>query len=400
MTHDLSDPLLARLLKRDRSLLASDVEANRAAIEDAIRGKRLLIAGAAGSIGASFARLVAGYGPKALHLADLNENNLVELMRDLRSSDLALPEDLKSFSVDFAQADFAKMAGAFGPYDAFLNFSALKHVRAERDPYSLMRMVEVNVLAVASWLDSPPARRIPRLFSVSTDKSVRPENLMGATKNLMERILFAKSGRAICSSARFANVAFSAGSLLDGFENRFAKGQPIAAPNDVKRYFITHGEAGELCLLAAFLSHSREVFFPKLDAKADLIGFDDIATAFLAGHGLEPLICQSEDEAKARMKDRPAKLWPCVFAPSDTTGEKSEEEFHRLSDKLDLARFKAAGVASEAKPDEAVLDAFMLEIRRIRKGRSWSKEDIAQALMIAVPELVHVERGISLDQKM
>jgi hypothetical protein len=263
-----------------------------------------------------------------------------------------------------------------------------------------MRMVEVNVLALASWLDSPPSRKIPRLFSVSTDKSVRPENLMGATKNLMERVLFAKSGRAICTSARFANVAFSAGSLLEGFENRFAKGQPIAAPSDVKRYFITHEEAGQLCLLAAFLGQSREVIFPKLDLKADLLGFDEIAIAFLAEKGFEPLLCENEAKAKACMKERPAKRWPCVFAPSDTSGEKSVEEFFRLSDQLDLTRFQAAGVAREAKPDEAVLDAFLADIRRLRKGRGWSKDDIARILQEAVPELAHVERGRSLDQKM
>jgi FlaA1/EpsC-like NDP-sugar epimerase len=397
---DLDDPLLAGLLGRSRSLFAADVENNADRLSDAVAGKRVLVVGAAGSIGQAFTKQLLPFGPKALHLVDLNENMLVELVRDLRSGETALPADLATFSVDFSGPEFLAMAGAMGPYDAFLNFSALKHVRAERDPFSLMRMIEVNVLALSDFLAHPSSRGLSRGFSVSTDKSVRPENLMGATKNLMERTLFAKSGSFLANSARFANVAFSAGSLLEGFEYRLQKHQPIAAPSDVKRYFITHAEAGQLCLLGGFLCATREVVFPKLNPEDHLMSFEAIARAFLAHHGLEPLECENDAEAKARFKDRSAKKWPCVFAPSDTTGEKLAEEFLRPSDRPDMQRFLEAGIVEETQPDPALLKDFQDRIGALRRNGGWSKEDLANAIRRAVPDLVHEERGKSLDQKM
>lgn len=401
MPRDLDDPLLARLLGRTQSLFAADLAGQEKALTKAIRESRILVVGAAGSIGQAFTLELARHAPKALHLVDLNENSLVELVRDLRARPLELPDDFRTASLDFASQGFLKFAKAHGPHDVFLNFSALKHVRAERDPYSLMRMIEVNVLALADYLAHPAARDLKRAFSVSTDKSVRPENLMGATKNLMEQALFAQADRLVATSARFANVAFSAGSLLEGFEHRLAKGQPLAAPTDVRRYFITHAEAGQLCLLAGFLGTTRQVFFPKLDPKADLLGFDAIAKAFLAERGLAPRLCASEAEAKGlAARGGLGKDWPCHFAPSDTTGEKSVEEFFRLSDALDLSAYGAVGIAQEPPPDPARLAAFRQTIARLGQAESWSKAEIAQAILAAVPELAHVEKGKSLDEKM
>ncbi|TAN51901.1 MAG: UDP-N-acetylglucosamine 4,6-dehydratase [Rhodospirillales bacterium] len=397
---DLDDALLSSLLGRSRSLFADDIEANRAAMTDVLRGKRLLIAGAAGSIGQAFVKQLLPFAPGALHLADLNENMLVELVRDLRSGNISLPSDFATYSIDVTGPEFIAMAEGAGPFDMFLNFSALKHVRAERDPYSLMRMIEVNVEALARYLDHPASRTLTRAFSVSTDKSVRPENLMGATKNLMERILLAHSDRLSANSARFANVAFSAGSLLEGFECRLAKQQPIAAPSDVKRYFISHAEAGQLCLLGACLCKTREVVFPKLEPEEHLISFETIARAYLAHHGLDPLLCADEAEAKARFKDRPAKAWPCVFSASDTTGEKLAEEFLRPGDKPDLSRFKEVGVVEEVLPDRALLDAFLCDVAALRQQGRWTKEALRHLIERAVPDLVHEERGKSLDQKM
>ena len=396
---DTSDALLARILGRSRSLFADDVEANRQALAEAIGGTRLLVVGAAGSIGGAFVRQVAQYRPRALHLVDISENSLVEVVRELRSSTLALPDDFRSVSIDFGSAEFAAMAGAWGPYDAFVNFSAMKHVRSERDVFSLMRMVDVNVRALADWLASPGAAGLGRAFSVSTDKSVRPVNLMGATKNLMEQALFGHGARLSATSARFANVAFSAGSLLEGFELRLAKRQPIAAPMDVKRYFISHEEAGQLCLLGCFLGRSGEVVFPRMTPADDLMGFADIATAFLRHHGLEPILCGSEDEARA-MADIPAGRWPCFFSRSDTTGEKSYEEFHRDGDVLDTARYREIAVVREAAPDPVVLRRFLAAIAALRGKPEWRKAEVVDAIRAAVPELQHVELDRSLDQKM
>ncbi|MBF0166017.1 MAG: polysaccharide biosynthesis protein [Alphaproteobacteria bacterium] len=397
---DLDDSLLSRLLGRSRSLFEADIEANAARLSKIIGHSRILVVGAAGSIGQAFVKQLLPFLPRALHLVDLNENMLVELVRDLRSGDGALPADFATYSIDFSGPEFLAMAETMGPFDVFLNFSALKHVRAERDPFSLMRMIEVNVLALADYLDHPCSQGLKRAFSVSTDKSVRPENLMGASKNLMERTLFAHSDRLTATSARFANVAFSAGSLLEGFEYRLQKGQPIAAPSDVKRYFISHAEAGQLCLLGAFLCETREVVFPKLKAEDHLTSFETIARAFLAHHGLEPLECASDAEARARFKDKPKKLWPCLFAPSDTTGEKLAEEFLRPSDRPDLSRFAEAGVIQESPAETARLADFRKTIAALRKQSAWNKEALAQAIHLAVPELAHQERGKSLDQKM
>ncbi|MBM3566841.1 MAG: NAD-dependent epimerase/dehydratase family protein, partial [Alphaproteobacteria bacterium] len=261
---DSRDPLLARILGRSRSLFADDVAANAAFLKAAINGARILVIGAAGSIGAAFVKQLAAFNPASLHLVDIDENDLVELVRDLRSSPLNLPPDFRTVTADFAGPEFLRYARENAPYDVLANFSALKHVRAERDVYSLARMIEVNVAALDRCLGQSDGLGFKRVFSVSTDKCVRPANLMGASKNLMEKVLFSRGGSFIATSARFANVAFSAGSLLEGFERRLAKGQPIAGPSDVKRYFISHEEAAQLCLLACFLGEDRQVFFPKL----------------------------------------------------------------------------------------------------------------------------------------
>lgn len=392
------DPLLARILGRDRSLFAADVEANRRRLEDAIGGKRLLIVGAAGSIGGAFVKQVLGFRPASAVLVDLDENTMVELVRDIRSSGLALPAEFRTVSVDFGQAEFLRMAQAWGPFDVFVNFSAVKHVRSERDVYSLLRMIEVNVGALARFLASDSAKGLTRAFSVSTDKSVCPANLMGATKNLMEKVLFSQGGAPIANSARFANVAFSAGSLLEGFEQRLAKGQPLAGPSDVRRYFISHEEAGQLCLLGAFLGEDRQVVFPRLDPDADLMRFSDIAVAFLAHHGFKPRFCASEEEA--RLTPPQAGTWPCFFSASDTTGEKAFEEFHRSTDALDTATFREVALVREAPVDPAIVTGFLERIDAIRTGSTWDKAAVVGAIRAAVPELEHLETGRFLDQKM
>ena len=393
---DTRDPLLARVLGRTHSLFADDMAANAARLASAVAGRRLLVVGAAGSIGAAFVKEVAARTPAALHLVDIDENGLVELVRDLRSGPRPLPSDFRTVIADFAGTEFARFVADHAPYDVFANFSALKHVRAERDIYSLLRMVDVNVGALDRCLAR--AHGFTRVFSVSTDKSVRPTSLMGATKNLMEKVLFSRPGAFTATSTRFANVAFSAGSLLEGFENRLAKGQPLSAPDDVRRYFISHEEAAQLCLLACFLGQDRDVFFPKLTAADHLIGFPDIASLLLAERGLEALPCASEEEA--RRLAPPRGRWPCYFSPSDTSGEKPEEEFFRRDDILDLESFRAAGVVREGIVPRQTIDSFLAAIQAIRAGSIWRKENVVAAICATVPELDHIERGHDLDQKM
>ncbi len=398
---DASDPLLARILGRSRSLFAGDLAANTTRLEQAIADRRLLVIGAAGSIGAAFVKAVIPFRPAALHLVDINENTLVEVVRDLRSSMQPLPDDFCTVTADFAGEEFARFADDNGPYDILANFSALKHVRAERDVYSLLRMIEVNVAALDRCLDRAGALGLKRVFSVSTDKCVRPASLMGATKNLMEKVLFSRSGTFVASSARFANVAFSAGSLLEGFEHRLAKGQPLSAPVDVRRYLISHEEAAQLCLLACFLGEDRQVFFPRLSAAEHLIGFPAIAEALLADRGLKPLVCTSEREAQQLCSHgRPPGYWPCVFSPSNTSGEKMEEEFFRKDDLIDVVSFQAAGVAHERAASPDSIQTFLAAIAHIRAEPRWRKDDVFAVIKAAVPELDHAEHGFHLDQKM
>lgn len=396
---DTSDSLLARMLGRERSVFAEDIAANDAALRAAIDGRRVLVVGAAGSIGAAFVRQLVAYRPAGLHLVDINENSLVEVVRDLRSApDVTLPQDFRTVSVDFGSAAFERFAADAGGHDVFVNFSAMKHVRSERDVYSLMRMVEVNVEALYRYLASPAAAGLERAFSVSTDKSVRPVNLMGATKNLMEQVLFAHGDRLVASSARFANVAFSAGSLLEGFERRLEKGQPIAAPNDVRRYFISHEEAGQLCLLGCFLCDTRQVVFPDFNPDDDLMDFASLARLFLVHHGLNPVECASEAEAR---RIRPtATTWPCWFSASNTTGEKAFEEFFRTSDVLDTERFAAVGRVTEAAPDPDRVGRFLAGLESLRRSPTWTKAALTDLVRAAVPELDHTELDRNLDQKM
>lgn len=391
------DELLSRILGRSESLFQRDIAKSKARLHQAVAGKRLLIAGAAGSIGSAFVKAVVEYGPAAIHLVDIDENGLVETTRDFRSSSQPGSIDFRTVTLDLTGDEFSRFAGSNKPYDVFANFAALKHVRAERDVFSLLRMIQVNVTGLDSVLAASKQYGFRRVFSVSTDKSVRPANLMGATKNLMEKVLFSRPGEFTATSARFANVAFSAGSLLDGFERRLAKGQPLVGPSDVRRYFISHEEAAQLCLLACFLGEDRAVLFPKLDATRHLMSFPEIAGALLSSLGLKPFACTSEADLH---RPPPPGHWPCYFAPSDTSGEKPEEEFFRIDDVVDLGTFDAVGVAHEAVTARETIDAFVATIAAIRARPTWRKEDVQAAILTAVPELDHIERGRDLDQKM
>lgn len=392
--------MLAEILGRDRSLFADDIDDNRAALDEMIRGSRVMIVGAAGSIGRAFTLEIVKWRPKALWLVDINENGLVEIVRLLRSSGLANDTEVRTFSVDFGSAAFHKLAETSGPFDAVMNFSAIKHVRAERDVFSLTRLIDVNVRALDDYLRIAEACGHKRVFSVSTDKVVNPANLMGASKYLMEAALFGAGAGIPVSSARFANVAFSDGSLLAGMLNRIAAGQPIGAPNDVRRYFISAQEASELCLLAAYLCQSGDVFFPKLTPDEDLKSFTDIAEIILRHHGYGILPCASDAEAIRKASEARNGAWPCVFAPSDTSGEKDFEEFFGGDDDLDLDRFRQIGVTRHPSDTPRIIPEFLSGIDSVLAKPTWSKADIVAQFRRAVPSLAHIETNRSLDEKL
>ncbi|MEO5378799.1 MAG: polysaccharide biosynthesis protein [Magnetococcus sp. DMHC-6] len=394
-------PLLTRILGRNHSLFAEDFAAHHKDLSRTVRGSHLLVIGAAGSIGRAFVRQVVALHPARLHLVDPSENNLVELVRELRSADLDLPVDFKTFAIAMGSLPFERFLADHPPYSHTLNFAALKHVRSERDPYTLMRLLETNVLAVDALL-SHPSMRQKNFFSVSSDKAVNPQNAMGASKAFMERVMLTHSEQVQVTSSRFANVAFSDGSLLDGFQYRLQKGQPLAAPSDVRRYFISHEEAGQLCLLACFLGENKDIFFPKPGDLPDLITFSEIATLFLQEKGYQAKNFSTAEAARAFAAQRDPKSpeWPCHFAPSDTTGEKPFEEFYTQQERVNEKRFKKIGLTSPPLPDPDQVRHALKQLHHIQTSPQWSRQEMLFVLQSVVPELLHGEKNRDLDQKM
>lgn len=390
------------LIKRSENLFDSDIKLYDDQLREEIQGARFLVIGGAGTIGQAVTREIFKRDPAALHVVDISENNMVELVRDIRSTLGYGKGGFSTFALDCGSREFEAMFAAEGPYDYVFNLSALKHVRSEKDPYTLMRMVQVNVFNTLKTLDMARAGGAKKYFCVSTDKAANPVNMMGASKRIMEMFLMRESMSQPISMARFANVAFSDGSLLHGFNQRFAKRQPFSAPNDVRRYFVTPQESGELCLLSGLLGNNRDIFFPKLSEKLHLITFSEIATLYLQGLGFETYECNSEDEARDRADELIShKKWPCYFFKSDTTGEKDFEEFFTDREDLDMARFESIGVIrNEPEFDSAQLDEFADGIRAVLVQTSWAKDNLVKLFYKILPEFAHKETGKYLDQRM
>lgn len=390
------------LIGRTTELFNHDIESYNIKLRNLISNSRILVIGGAGSIGQAVAREIFKREPKALHIVDISENNMVELVRDLRSTLGYGSGDFKTFSIDCGSVEFSAFIEKEGPYDYVFNLSALKHVRSESDPYTLMRMIMVNIFNTIKTVQITKAMGAKKYFCVSTDKAANPVNMMGASKRIMEMFLMRESLTQDISMARFANVAFSDGSLLHGFNQRFAKKQPFSAPNDVRRYFVTPQESGELCLLSAMLGGNRDIFFPKLSENLHLITFSEIAKRYLRDHGYEPYECESEDDARDKAEELIAnKQWPCYFFKSDTTGEKDFEEFFTKNEDLDTDRFESIGVIkNEPNYDDAKLNEFMSEIEELRNKESWTKEEIVKLYFNLLPEFAHKETGKYLDQRM
>jgi FlaA1/EpsC-like NDP-sugar epimerase len=393
---------ILELIGRSATLFESDTDSFKSDLVSLIEKSRFLIIGGAGSIGQAVTKEIFRRNPDKLHVVDISENNIVELVRDLRSTVGYGAGEFKTFAVDCGSVEFEALISIEGPYDYVFNLSALKHVRSEKDPYTLMRMIMVNVFNTIKTLRLAKMAGANKYFCVSTDKAANPVNMMGASKRIMEMFLMRESLTEEISMARFANVAFSDGSLLHGFNQRFAKKQPFSAPNDVRRYFVTPQESGELCLLSGLLGDNRDIFFPKLSEKLHLITFSEIAIRYLRVHGYEPYECESEDEARDRVEELIAnKQWPCYFFSSDTTGEKDFEEFFTDNEDLDMDRFDTVGVIrNQPDFDEVKLNEFMNGIDTLRAKASWTKDDIVKLFFGMLPEFAHKETGKYLDQRM
>lgn len=398
---------ILEMIGRSVTLLEQDMLKVEDTVSKEVARSRFLVIGGAGSIGQAVTKEIFKRNPIKLHVVDISENNLVELVRDIRSSLGYIEGDFKTFALDIASPIYDAFIEADGEYDYVLNLSALKHVRSEKDPFTLMRMIEVNVLNTIKTIRQSKEKGIKKYFCVSTDKAANPVNMMGASKRIMELFLMHQSEGINISTARFANVAFSDGSLLHGFNQRIQKRQPIVAPNDVRRYFVTPQESGEICLLSCLLGENKDIFFPKLSEELHLITFAEIAVNYLKQLGYEPYLCTSEDEARAffnkieEVDKSEQKMWPCYFSSSDTTGEKDFEEFFTEGEALDLDRFSNLGVVkSRLQYDVRKLDWFLSEIDTLMAKRLWSKSDIVRIFLELLPTFDHKETGKYLDAKM
>lgn len=389
--------------KRPVSMFLKDIERNKEELSRKIFGKSVLVIGGAGSIGSSFVRAILPFKPKTLVVVDTNENALAELTRDLRSTrGMYVPEDYIPYPMDFSSPVFEKMFRSRKGFEIVANFSAHKHVRSEKDIYSVEVLLQNNVLHAKLLLDLLVEFPPEEYFCVSTDKAANPVNIMGASKRIMEDVIFSYSDKFPVKTARFANVAFSNGSLPAGFLARIQKGQPLSAPSDVTRYFVSPEESGQICMLACMLGKNREIFFPKL-REAQMMSFDKIATYLLETQGYEVLYCNSDDEAIEKAEDlkNGSKKYPVHYSVSDTSGEKAYEEFFTETENTDMERLFALGVVTDKEvPDKEKINILIEQLNKAFVDLDVTKESIVKIMQSYLPNFAHIETGKSLDSKM
>ncbi len=400
------------LIGRNKELFTEDIATHEKELSEIVHASRFLIIGGAGSIGQAVVKEIFKRKPLKLHVVDISENNMVELVRDIRSSFGYIDGDFQTFALDIGSVEYDAFINWDGKYDYVLNLSALKHVRSEKDPFTLMRMIETNIFNNDKTIQQSIENGVKKYFCVSTDKAASPVNMMGASKRIMEMFVNRRSKNIDVSMARFANVAFSDGSLLHGFDQRIKKQQPIVAPNDVKRYFVIPKESGELCLMSCIFGENRDIFFPKLNEELHLITFAEIAEKYLEQKGLKPFLCQNEDEARSFFNPSTLKpsqpfnpstqnQWPCLFTPSDTTGEKDFEEFFTEKETLEMDRFQNLGIIkNDLENFDGPIDYFEHTIRSMKESKSWSKQEIIDLFQYMLPDFEHNETGKYLDSKM
>ena len=393
---------ILKLIGREQLLFTDDIEKFSKDLEKTVSNSTFLVIGGAGSIGQAVVKEIFKRNPEKLHVVDLSENNLTELVRDVRSSFGYIDGDFKTFALDIGSIEYDAFIKSDGQYDYVLNLSALKHVRSEEDPFTLMRMIDVNIFNTDKTIRQSIENGVKKYFCVSTDKAANPINMMGASKRIMEMFLMRRSLEIKISTARFANVAFSDGSLLHGFNQRIEKRQPIAAPSDIKRYFVTPQESGELCLMSCIFGENRDIFFPKLSEVLHLMSFSDIAIKYLKDKGYESYLCDSEDEARELIKTLPEQgKWPCLFTDSSTTGEKDFEEFYTDKEILNMERFENLGIIKNGPEfDENQLNDFSNTIHKFKSNMKWTKKEIVGEFFKMIPEFNYYDTGRYLDGKM
>jgi len=389
-------------LNRKKSLFSRDINSYSIEILNIINNSSFLIIGGAGTIGKAVIKELFSRNPKLLHVIDINENGLAELVRDLRSSIGYSKGEFKTFVIDLGSKQFNLMYDFYGPYDYVLNFSALKHVRSEKDQFTLLRMIEVNILNNIKIINHHKSKKIKNFFCVSSDKASNPENMMGASKKIMEKIVFSQKNISSVSSARFANVTFSQGSLLESFVKRFELSQPIVAPKNVLRYFLNENESGELCLLSTILGQNREIFIPNLYPEKDLYSFHNIAKLFLQKKGFNVYECDSEEEARKKASSLiKKKQWPCFFFETDTTGEKIIEEFYEENEKLNKKKFRNISIIENNKQIlEERVNEFLISYNKIIKKKNIHKEYFVDLFKIILDEFNYKDLKKYLDSKM
>lgn len=399
---DIPQFIKKKVTKRQQSLFLKDIEVHRETLNREINGKSVLVIGGAGTIGSSFIKAVLNFQPGRLFVVDTNENGLTELTRDLRSTGgQYVPQDYITYPMNFGDPVFQKMFEREGPFDIVANFAAHKHVRSEKDQYSIEAMIDNNVFKAKYFLDILRDHPPKHFFCVSTDKAANPVNVMGASKKLMEEVIMAYSSVIPITTARFANVAFSNGSLLDGYIQRLMKRQPISCPSDVKRFFVSPEESGQICMLACILGKSGDIFFPKLE-EDEMINFKDITLDFFESIGQEVHLCDSEEEAKRLAVTRKeTEPYPVFFFSTDTSGEKLYEEFYTSADLVDMASYESLGVIKNAvKPPFTQIESTIDGLKKMMETGNYTKADIVQQLKSILPDFAHIETGKSLDQKM
>ncbi len=401
----MADNILS-MVGRTKPLFVNDIMNREKELSEIIKNSRFLVIGGAGTIGSAICRELFARDPKVLHVVDISENNMVELVRDIRSSKGYGTGEFATFALDCGsdifKAFIEDQKKRIGGYDYIFNTSALKHVRSEKDPYTLMRMIDTNIFNTDVTMQMGYEMGAKKYFCVSTDKAANPVNMMGASKRIMEMFLARRSEEMPVSTARFANVAFSDGSLLYGFNRRIEKNQPISAPNDVRRYFVTPKESGELCLMSCLTGENRDIYFPKLDEELNLVTFSSIAEKYLENLGYEPVQCATEQEARDRVAELKAlRKYPVYFFSSDTTGEKDFEEFYTDNEVLDMDRFESIGVIKNQPGfDGAKLDMFTDRIGKMRTRGSWDRAELIDLFNEMIPNFNHKETGKFLDGRM
>jgi len=404
--------------RREKSLLADDFLKYNAELNARINGKSVLVIGGAGTIGSSYIKAILKFSISKLVVVDINENGLTELVRDLRSStEYNVPDDFITYPVNFGDQVFEKIFRQHGPFEIVANFAAHKHVRSEKDIFSIEAMIENNVLRARKLLDLLLKFPPEHFFCVSTDKAANPVNIMGASKKLMEEMIMAYSDKLPIKTARFANVAFSNGSLPLGFLDRMNKLQPWSCPLGIRRFFVSPQESGELCLMASIMGESGDIFFPKLDEERDMIPFDQVALDLLKTLGFTPDICRTEDEAKQKalllcktslvaspsphLPFAPSPTYPIYFFGSDTNGEKAFEEFYTNKEVLDNTTFINLGVVKNSKKRSIQeIDAIFDQLHKLFESQNITKASIVDILKVYLPNFEHIETGKGLDSKM